>query len=308
MTDTAMTNEQLAPYDAFCPGDLIAAERVNGVQVAIKKDIRDQVGKVQKNLDEFKATPVDASKFGGKTPSEWTTEYDKRYVQRSELKNGWGEYRRYLKQIDRPETTPDPALIEHGLRRYPTVTVFELAKLLTDVQPADATKFLSEDTTLDAKFLIYYAGRRDPIAEKLMTRGSDTVFWGDKLELILEQFEMTPSPTQYFDDVLNDLWGKMFDPGLDQDNFRRDAYGHSKYIQSELLKNGRTVQELKSGGIWDDLRMAIRPQLISTNSEFADPTTKDPNQKNTVQVFHLSQNTIEIRAAKPIDLMVLLRT
>ena len=312
MTNTAMTDEKLTPYDPFCPGDLIAAERVNGVQVAIKQDIRDQVGKVQKNLDELKATPVDASKFGGKTPDEWTKEYDKRYVQRSELKNGWGEYRRYLKQLDRPETAPDPALIEHGLRRYPTVTVFDLAKLLPSTgdatRDAELLKLLSEDTTLDAKFLVYYAGRRDPIAEKLMTRGSDTVFWGDKLELILEQFDMTPSPTQYFDDQLNDLWGKMFDPGLDQDNFRRAVYGHSKYVQTELLGKGRTVQELKAGGVWDDLRMAIRPQMISTNSEFANPTTADPSQRNTVQVFHLSQNTLEIRAAKPIDLMVLLRT
>lgn len=292
--------EGFFPFDLFKAGDLIAAERLNNVQIEIKKHVQIEIGQVQKDLDDFKAKPVDAAKFGGKTPEEWTKIYDQKYIQRSELKNAWGEYRRYFKQINRPATEPEPALIQHDLRRYPTASLFELTKLTDDA------KLLSEDTSTDARFVVYYAGRRDPIAEKFMTRGADAVFWGDNLGLIMEQFEMSVTPTQLFDDVLNDLWGKMFDPGLDQDNFRRDAYGHSKYIQTELLGRGRSVQELKAGGIWDDLRMAIRPQMIPTNIDFA--PAADPAQSNRVDVFHLSQNVLEIKVAKPIDLMVLLRT
>jgi hypothetical protein len=292
--------EGFFPFDLFKAGDLIAAERLNNVQVEIKKHVQVEIGQVKKDLDEFKAKPVDAAKFGGKTPEEWTKIYDQKYVQRSELKNAWGEYRRYFKQINRPATEPETALIQHDLRRYPTASLFELTKLTDDA------KLLSEDTSTDARFVVYYAGRRDPIAEKFMTRGADAVCWGDSLGLMMEQFEMSTTPTQLFDDVLNDLWGKMFDPGLDQDNFRRDAYGHSRYIQTELLGRGRSVQELKAGGIWDDLRMAIRPQMIPTNIDFA--PTAGPAQSNRVDVFHLSQNVLEIKVAKPIDLMVLLRT
>ncbi len=296
------------PFDIFKAGELIVAERFNNVQIEIKKHISVEVSNVKKDLDDYKAKPIDASEFGGKTPEEWTKLNDERYVQRSELKGGWGDYRRYFKQLNRPTTDPDPALIEHNLRRYPTVTLFELTQLITSDD--DAKKLLSDDTSKDARFVVYYAGRRDPIAEKFMTRSADATFWGDNIELILEQFGLTPTSTQMFDDVLNDLWGKMFDPGLDQDNFRRDAYGHSRYIQTELLGRGRTVQELKAGGVWDDLRIAIRPQMIPTSIDFSTsaPDATGNRVNNRVDVFHLSQNVIDVQAKNPIDLMVLLRT
>ncbi len=296
------------PFDLFKAGELIVAERLNELQIAIKKHVGIQVEDVKKELDEFKAKPVDASKFGGKTPAEWTKLNDERYVQRSELKGGWGDYRRYFKQLNRPLPAPDPAVIEHNLRRYPVVSLFELTQLITNEE--DAKRLLSDDTSKDARFVVYYAGRRDPIAEKFMTRSADAIFWGDNIELILEQFGLTPAPTQMFDDVLNDLWGKMFDPGLDQDNFRRDAYGHSRYIQTELLSRGRTVQELKAGGVWDDLRVAIRPQMIPVDIDFATGVANAQGARDTnrVDVFHLSQNVVDVQAAKPIDLMVVLRT
>lgn len=296
------------PFDFFKAGELIVAERLNNVQIEIKKYVNVEVGNVKKDLSDYKAKPIDANKFGGKTPEEWKTLNDERYVQRSELKGGWGEYRRYFKQLNRPTTDPDPALIEHNLRRYPVVSLFELTQLITTDD--DAKKLLSDDTSKDARFVVYYAGRRDPIAEKFMTRSADATFWGDTIELILEQFGLTPTSTQLFDDVLNDLWGKMFDPGLDQDNFRRDAYGHSRYIQTELLGRGRTVQELKAGGVWEDLRVAIRPQMIPTNIDFGTGAANVDGVRatNRVDVFHLSQNVVDVKAVKPIDLMVLLRT
>lgn len=296
--------EPLQAYDKFNPGDLIAAERMNELQVSVRKDIHLQVGKVQQDLDEYKATPIDAALLGGKTPDEWTKLYDERYIQRSEIKNGWGEYRRYFKQISRPVADPDPAIIEHNLRRYPVVSLFQLDRL---GKPDELKDLVPEGFSPDPRFVVYYAGRRDPIAEKLQTQGADTVFWGDALDMILEQFELSTSPTQTFDDVLNDLWGKMFDPGLDQDNFRRAAYTHSRYIQIELLNRGRTVQELKSGGIWNDLRVAMRPKMIPASIDFND-STADVAQTNRLEVFHLSQNALAIKAANPIDVMVLLRT
>jgi len=300
-----MANET-TPYISRNPGDVITAEDWNEAQVLIKEDIQNQVGEVETALNEFKETPVDADTFDGKTPEEWTEAYDERYVQRSELEAGWGEYRRYFKQIDL-ELADDifqPAIIKHKLNRYPVVSLFELAELKSK---KDDTPVKDNDGN-EVKFLVYYAGHRDPDAEKLMTHGPDDVYWGDPLTRIMEQFGMHPIPTQLFDDVLNDLWGKMFDPGLAQDHFKRESYGHSAYIQKKVLDENMTVNDLDAGGMWKDLRMAIRPKMISafdepkTGGDYAGPIM------SRVQVYHMSQDMLEITVTEAIDLMVLLRT
>jgi len=281
------------------PGDLVTSEDWNEVQEMIKKDIADQVGRVETDLNEFKEEPVDAEKFGDNTPEEWTKEFDDRYVQHAELEAGWGEYRRYFKQIDLELAggSFEPAIIKHNLHRYPVVNIFELAKIEYETTSGD---------TPAVKFLVYYAGHRDPVAENLMTRGEDDVHWGDPFDLFLEQFGMSPNPTQLFDDVLNDLWGHMFDPGLGQDHFKRESYGHSTYIQTEILDKDKTVEKLAGSGVWDDLRMAIRPQMIPVGPPLVANT--DTSSYHTVQVFHLSQDILEIRVPSAMDLMILLRT
>jgi hypothetical protein len=294
-----MTDE-ITPYISSKPGDLITAENWNEVQIDIKKDIDSRVGEVGAALEEHKKKPVDASTFGGKKPGELTAYYDERYVKRAELKSGWGEYRRYFKQISEPIV---PAIIKHKLHRYPLVNVFELCGLgLSDQE-------VSEDTdSAEVKFFVYYAGHRDPAAKKVQTKGLDVVHWGDPLDLILEQFGLTPQPEQEFDDVLNDLWGHMFDPGLEQDHFNAEFYGQSLYIQDEILKKDRNVQQLKDAGIWSDLRMAIRPQLIPVGGGCPVTSNETTLDEPRVRVYDLSQDVISIEVAEPMELMVLLRT
>lgn len=312
MQTNTSTNMQMekTPYDTFNPGDLIAAERMNAMQIAIKEDIHAKVQTVQDDLDQFKEEPVDADTFGGQTPDEWKTFYDERYVLKADLEGSLGYYRRYFKQLALPSDSPLPSLIEHNLGRYPVVSLFELAELRGGEEP-DSNELVISAEGERVKFLVYYAGHRDPDAAKLMTRaGTDAVHWGDPLQDILDQFGLQVSDSQYFDDVLNDLWGKIFDPGLEQDHFRRNSYGHTEYVQSQLLGNSRTVKELKDGGIWSDLRLATRPQMIPTQVEFSTSARDgdDNGQINRVQIFHLSQNMLEIRADSNIDLMVILRT
>ncbi len=291
------------PYIERSPGDLITAENWNELQVDIINDINDKVGKVDAALEEYKKKPVDASTFGGKKPEEWTRYYDERYVRRAELKSGWGEYRRYFKQIDRKiEGGPwEPALIKHKLHRYPLVNVFELCSLpVTAEEVSDDTKFNH------VRFLVYYAGHRDQAAKLLTTKGEDVIHWGDPLDLVLEQLGLDTEPEQEFDDVLNDMWGRMFDPGLEQDHFNPEFYGHSRYIQEEILKKDRTVEQLKDAGIWRDLRMAIRPQLIPVGGP-CNAITADRVQPR-VRVYDLSQDVISIEVTEAMELMVLLRT
>lgn len=282
----------ITPYEEFHAGDLIEAERMNTMQVKIKQDIAGQVKAVQDALDEHLEAPVDAATFAGKTPDEWKSDLDQRYVLRSEIPSNWGEYRRYFKQLDRSlqgDGIYGPAIIEHDLQRFPLVTVFELEGL----QAGDNVQRRSEP-----KFLVYYAGHRDPAAENLITQGLDVVHWGDLLDTILDQFGLEITPEQIFDDVLNDLWGHMFDPGLQQDHFRRDAYGHSGYIEQQVLANNRTVKELKQMGIWDDLHMAIRPRMIPTGIPYVGPGQEGAGKR--VDIYHLSQNALEIRDRKSV--------
>jgi len=76
-----------------------------------------------------------------------------------------------------------------------------------------------------------------------------------------------------------------------------------QYLIAEAVRGGVQGHRAELFAV----RVAMRPNLISTDIEFStDP--RDAAQKNTVNVYHLSQNAIEIKATKPIDLMVLLRT
>lgn len=305
--------EELTPYIPHSAGDLITAEDWNEMQVLVKQDIATQVGAVQQDLDEFKEAPVDADTFGGKTPGEWVQSLDDRYVQKADLESGWGEYRRYFKQIDRSDLLVDgyrPVIIKHNLHRYPLVNLFELGELdPTNSRPNDDRQSVLDSRGNRVKFLVYYANRQDPVSDLLRVEGEDTVYIGDPLPLLMEQFHMTVKPDQLLVDVLNDLWDKMFDPGLSQDNFRPGSYGHSQYLQDDWLRE--TVASLDRGGIWDNLQMAIRPQMMSA---FFDEYGGGDSR---IQVFHISQDVLELRynpqnfdgqREQGIDLMVLLRT
>ncbi len=306
------------PYIPHNPGDLISAEDWNEVQQFIKADLADNTAADVQRFEELndKLEEVDAAKFGGQSPEEWTEELDQRYIKRTDPQAA-GEYRRYFKQVDREFVNPDtgdryfePAVIEHGLCRYPIVEVYQLAQLFT----VDPTSELGAGVApvfdwQDVRFLLYYASRRDPVAELLRTESSDWFYWGDSFTFWLEQFGLTPAMSQSFDDLLNDFWGHMFDPGLEQDQFKRESYSHSNYIQ-EWIEDDKSVEDLVRGGQWDDLYVAVRPLLLSSGVVTSVSTTTAwwNNDANPVRVYHLSQNAVEIRVPEAMDLMVLLRT
>ena len=71
---------------------------------------------------EVPVANVDAVKFGGKTPDEWTDVYDERYVRRSDPQAS-GSERRYFKQVDKvlADGSLEPVVIEHRMVHYPLV-------------------------------------------------------------------------------------------------------------------------------------------------------------------------------------------
>ncbi|HWQ15749.1 MAG TPA: hypothetical protein VNL77_23310 [Roseiflexaceae bacterium] len=300
-----------APYIPRNPGDLVTAEDWNDMQVAVRTDLAANAAADAQRDEELRQliANVDAPKFGGKTPDEWTDELDQRYIRRDDP-GAMGEYRRYFKQLNRQvidERTNqqifEPCVIEHKLCRYPLVEVYELLPVFAHVPQTDGRGGVPAGYE-NVKFLIYYASKRDPMADLLTTESSDRYYWGDDFKLLLSQFDLKPALTQKLDDVVNDIFGKMFDPGLGQDQFDRDTYNVSEYVQKRMIDTDQTVGDLMKGGQWNDLRVAIRPVQIPALSTF--PT--GANAPRTVQVFHISQNEVEIRVPTATDIMVILRT
>ena len=298
------------PYIPFEPGGLINSEDQNEIQQFIRADLAANAAADAKNVEELKGliANVDAPKFGGKTPDDWIEDNDKRYVRRDDPQAA-GQHRRYFKQIDRQisqggNTIFEPAVIDHGLCLFPLVEVYELAPLFDPANPPDKLGDDLDPATL--KFLVYYASKRDPHAEFLRTESSDWFYWGDTLVFWLEQFDVRPAMSQKFDDLLNDFWGNMFNPGLEQDEFKNESFGHTPYVQ-KWIDGDKSIGDLVKGGQWEDLRVAIRPQLLSPG-HLASIVQDGTPTITEVKVYHISQNAVEIQVPREMDLMVLLRT
>lgn len=300
-------------------GDLITAEDWNEMQQLIKSALAENAEGDAENIARLEAAlaDVDATRFGGKTPQEWTEEYDKRYIKRDDAIAA-GEYRRYFKQADRLIVGPagtqfiEPVVIEHNLCRFPIMQVYALQPLFPSPLPGDDRDppFANQPFDVqDVRFLVYYASKRDPVAEHLRTESSDWFYWGDHLYGWLDYFGIQPAESQSFDDLLNDFWGAMFNPGLEQDQFRRDSYGHTAYVE-RWIQDDKTVGDLVREGRWDDLRVAIRPVLLSSGMQLSLEGRNTPQWWNTNAIYaiHLSQNAVEIRVPHAMDLMVLLRS
>jgi len=75
------------------------------------------------------------------------------------------------------------------------------------------------------------------------------------------------------------------------------------------MDDDKSVEDLIKGGQYPDLRMAIRPTLLSPGFQPAGGNnTETHGLPNDVQVYHLSLNAVEIQVRTKMDLMVILRT
>jgi hypothetical protein len=285
-------------YKEFYPGGMITAEDMNEMQDKIQKDIGIRIAAAKKEIIEGEvAAAGNAEKFGGLDTSQWEAKQDKRYVMREDYQAA-GDYRRFFKQADKALAGGEiePVVIQHMLHRYPIIEIYKLAQLFASEPLAGKDKPFTWDKV---RFLVYYASKIDPVAELLRTESSDWFYWGDPLTYWLDRFGVKPTKTQVVEDVFNDFWGQMFNPGSEQDQFKGESYGHSKHVEKWLDKS---VGDLEKGGQWKDLRVAIRPQLVSPSPNPVADADGD------IRVFHLSQNAVEIVVPRAMDLMVLLRT
>jgi hypothetical protein len=293
------------PYVEAHPGELITAQAWNEVQVDVKKDIGDEIEAAKADL---RRTGVDKAKnadeFAGKSEDEWTKENDERYALKGHNHEGLTVYRRYIKQF-----TPDvnEALIVHELKRYPLVDVYELRPPVTK-----GDKFL-------ACKILFFNGHADTDDFGLrVTVYRDRALRGIPFEHLAQEIGLQYTDDSYIADVVDDFWTQfLLDPN--------DEIEHCQtpWID-DCCERNRTVGELKRGGDWDDLFIALDPHKCGVGAELqtspdGDHTRNLLEPTCRIEVSHVNYDTLHVLAEKvnwpkdaqgndtPIDLMLLLR-
>ena len=305
--------EPITPYEDYKPGEIIAAERMDTMQVKIKKDIAEQVGKVQKALDEHAQAPVDAAKFGGKTPDEWVDNLDKRYAPLNHDHEGVRRYQRYFLELETvlagPPNRLQPAVLIHDMGRNPLTQVYQLLALPIDPAPAPAGK----------AFKFCYSGpphASDPEAANFKTKSWDERHWGDPLDAIIAELARALDPEKQkalmakfqknftLAAWLANLEEYLFEPGPAQYHFDMGDVYQTKWVRDRL---GMTAGKLEEQGEWPP-RLVYRPALVDTGNEVGDSPPIIPPL--IVRVFHLNVNEIEIAPVTNLEthLMVVLRS
>jgi hypothetical protein len=285
--------EQTQPYVEHHPGDLIAAETLNQVQIDIRNDIAQQIAAAK---DDIRHTGVDkagdSAKFGGATQTDFVQSLDDRYAPKVHSHEGQTAYRRYIKEFDF-DAGVTRVLLQHNLGAYPLVDVYELL-------PVGGTATATGGKPCK---LFFYYGAKDAEQFNLLIRvGKDRARLGVGFEELLRELGVAYHADTVLEDVLNDMQEKLWADPNDELPFCTSPW------VDECCGERRSVEDLKRGGQWDDLRVALRPRKCGKGADPSDggaPVCQ-------VDVTQINYQTLQIEAlglttAKVLDLMILLR-
>jgi hypothetical protein len=280
-------HSQEIPWILANAGDLITADNWNEVQRFAKADIKQSATELQGKIHEVegKLDDVDATKFGGKTPQEWATQFAPKVHEHE----GQAVYRRYIKEFTQEL---DKVLLKHQLGHFPLVDVYEL---LPVTNKANFT---------DCKLLFYY-GHADAEEFGLWVRVyRDRVPLGIPFERLLAELGIQYDDDDTIEDVLNDMWNALM----------RDPNDELKHCTTpwvdECCGQRRTVKNLKDADQWTDLYVAIKPRKCGKGT---DPQVT-PGAPCQVEVTQVNYDTVLVEAHgltannSPLDLMFLLRS
>lgn len=297
------------------PGDLVASEDWNELQVKIKEDIASQVGQVEAALNEFKEAPVDAEKFGGKDTGQWEEHLDQRYAPLDHEHDGVRRYQRYFLEL---ETVIDdklqPAVIEHEMGRQPVVQVYELETL-----PIVTNGTVANDA-IQSTYKLCFCGppHADRDAIKFKTKSWDERHWGDPIEDVIRGLvsDLDPKQRQKLRDEfkvdftlnawLSNLEEALFEPGPAQYHFDVGDVYRTQWVKD---REKTKVNVLKEEGEWPP-RLIYRPLLVHSvlSSQNGSGT---PNQV-PIDIYHLNLDEVEIAPqtanVNELHLMVILRS
>jgi hypothetical protein len=302
------------PYEEFefKPGDLIAAERLNAMQDAIRNDTQE---KIKTANEEIKKTGVDrasnSEKFDTKTSKEWTDALDQRYSPKVHDHEGKAAYKCYFKHI---EAGPRQIVLKHELGRFPLVDMYELEDI--------SVKSVETHKIINVKFYLYYH-HEERDKDSLNITDISGVRWplGIPFEQLLKEYDVKWEDDDSLGDVINDFFEEFFKP---------PTADHMEHAISEWIDNHKekTIAYLKKRDEWPDIRWVVQPKKMINGLEGSTPeinamaaqivAAKRPTIPVQISVGHLSYDTLALKvlpiATIPatsdvsIDLMILLRS
>jgi hypothetical protein len=242
---------ETTPYRQTSPGDLITADLFNDVQVMTREEIAAKVAEGVAGVKEVDRAR-DAGKLGGKTGQEWADDIVERAMKAlPRLTN----YRVVYKRLMPGET----AIIEHGLRAYPVVDLYQLG---------DFEVVSSADDMLTVETVSWYLYHRtemkirrpkdSPAGPPLVTiEESRGPVFKHTFQSMLDLYEVRYTEQSTLGDVVNEFWKKIFsDPN---DPFDETTYANSPWMD-RCCGDRRTVESLRRGGEWNDLYLKVEPR------------------------------------------------
>ncbi len=133
-------------YEEFKPGQVISAERMNGMQAQIREDILSEAAKAAGQIDIVNQA-ANAEKLGGKTGGQLIAEVIDAVLARLHAERG---YRTMFKRLK----VGEERVIQHALGDFPLVDVYQL-----DYFPVVARED-ENDLRFWASFFIYHSSER----------------------------------------------------------------------------------------------------------------------------------------------------
>lgn len=282
------------PYISRNPGDLITAGDWNGVQVDIKKDIDQRIGKAIGDITKVPKAG-DAETLGSKSADQLTQEIIQKALEELPLRTG---YRRTFNRL----TVGKEKEIKHGLGGFPLVDVYQL-DYFEVVCAKGETK--EDQRTQWVNFYLYNTSERrlrkpessatppfvdiePPDAQQFKVLFSD----------MLNLYSVRYTDDTTVDDLETDFWKAFFAYPLN-DEFDPDQYCHSPWFE-KCCGERRTVKNFKDRGDWDDIwfKMVPRKTVNYPPAVGAPGIQPAPTQ---IQVAHANFDTLVVKLlAKPV--------
>lgn len=287
----------VTPYIARNPGDLLSAGDWNQVQVDIKKDIAGQISTAVKNIESVPHAD-DADKLQQKSLEEITQDILNKVLEAVSKKSG--NYLRIFKQLEPCKER----IITHGFKTCPLVDVYQLDYFLAICAQGEIP---AEEEAEWVNFYLYHATERRiriPGAEPgkpaatVDIEPSDTQPSRLKFSDLLSLYQVSYTDTTDLQELEASFWAAFF--ASPSDEFDADQYCHSPWFE-KCCGEKRSVKELKDRGDWDRIYFKWMPRktinfaptiAACTNSYFPNQITPAPTQ---VQVEQYDFDTIGVK-------------
>ncbi|MCB9152044.1 MAG: hypothetical protein H6641_25085 [Caldilineaceae bacterium] len=287
------------PYVNYAPGQLIAAEVMNDMQMQIRDDIEAKVAAAKDELVENGVSRADnADKFAEKSETEWTKVLDERYAPKVHDHEGQGVYRRYFKRFT--SDTPN-AFLHHKLGRFPLVDTYQLLAV-PNTSDVDATEH-------PVRFFLYYAHEEADRFNLNAKVFRERVPVGIPIAALLDEYAVDWEEDDTLQDVRNELWDGLF-------KLPNDEMGHaaSPWLEEKCIERLK-IKDLIENDEWPDIRLAFEAQKIEVIPENSLTTGNDNQRGPVVKITHINYETLMVEVdnvgpnadAGPLDLMFLLR-